>query len=73
MSLDRIKQNAQIIIESLYRYESLEHQKSQEKNKNKLKEIEQEIKNIKKYITRFSSEIKTLTQQEKLNVHKDAR
>jgi len=73
MTLDRIKQDAQLILESLYRYETLENKKNQEKNKKKIKEIEDELSNIRDYIISFSSEIKSMISEERLNIQKDER
>ena len=72
MTLERIKQDAQLILEALYRYETLEIKKSQEKDKKKLKKIEDELKDMENYIVSFSSEIKSLTSEERLNLHKNA-
>ncbi|MDP6641836.1 MAG: hypothetical protein QGF74_00430 [Candidatus Nanoarchaeia archaeon] len=73
MTFERIKQDTQLILESLYRFETLENKKKQEKSKRKLKEIEKEIEDLRNYITSFSSEIKSLISEERLNLQKDER
>jgi len=73
MTLDRIKQDAQLILEALYRYEILELEKNREKDRKKLKQIEAEIKSLENYIISFSSEIKSLTNEERLNIQKNER
>jgi len=72
MTLERIKQDAQLILEALYRHETLENKKLQEKNKKALKKIDEELKELENYIASFSSEIKSLTSEERLNLHKNA-
>ncbi|MBI2667451.1 hypothetical protein HYX17_01630 [Candidatus Woesearchaeota archaeon] len=72
MTLERIKQDAQLILEALYRHETLESKKLQEKDKKILKKIDEEIKELENYIVSFSSEIKSLTSEERLNLHKNA-
>lgn len=72
MTLERIKQDAQLILEALYRYETLEMEKSKEKDKRKLRKIDDEMRGLENYIASFSSEIKSLTSEERLNMHKNA-
>ena len=71
MTLDRIKQDANIIIESLYGYESLLNEKRKLSDKTKIKKIDVEIENLKKYILSFTTEIRSLLNEERLNFLKN--
>ncbi len=65
MSLEVIQQNIKTLVESVYAYDNLEEQKNTEKNKKKIKELDEKLAESKGYILSSAENIKKLIEKER--------